>query len=142
MGAEKSHAEEALQLKNILAQLYRDELPIEQVVSLLRSDSSLVRANACLSVSRQAAHQDNLIGNLIEAVDDPRNSEHIMGWRISDLAVAALLSVRTANADTSALQIIKHWPQNNRYDVLSWVKRLDLMEPHDLASYESRRKVR
>lgn len=139
MAVEISPAKTAhVQMKDIISQLNKDELPIEKVIPLLKDESALIRANACLSVSRQAEGQNQFVDALVQAAEAPCNATYMtytMGKRICDLAIVALLSIRTPTADSAVVRVVNNWLQDDRYDVLSWAGRVDLMSQTDLSSY-------
>jgi len=123
------------QRKNIISQLQNDELPIEKVILFLQNESELVRSIACLSISQRAEGQNQLIGILQQVARDPDNMTYTMGKRIVDLAIVALLAIKSCEADSAVKQIVNNWSQDDRFDVLSWAKRLDLMSQTDLSTY-------
>ena len=124
-----------VQRKNIISQLQKDELPVEKVILFLQNESELVRSHVCLSISRRADGQNQLIGALQQAAKDPDNITYTMGKRTVDLAIVALLAIKSCEADSAVKQIVNNWSQDDRFDVLSWAKRLDLMSQTDLSTY-------
>lgn len=125
----------------LLSQIRHNELPLLEIVALVRHKVPLVRANALLALSSHLKGQDAFVSEITEAAKDPMNSVRLMGKRLADMAVACLLAIETPKSEEAALEVIRCWTRDDRYDVLSWAKRVDLMEPDDLASYEDNQKI-
>lgn len=126
---------------DLLSQLRRDDCSLLEIVAVLKHEIPILRANALLAILPRAEGQDALVGELTEFAEDPQNSTRIMGMRLANLAIACLLAIGTPKSEGAAVAITKCWTQGDRYDAFSWTKRLDLMEPHDLASYNHSQKA-
>lgn len=124
--------------KQIISRLNRDEFSLPTLTSLLGHQSLVVRVNSFLAISRQAKGHDELINDLVASTKDQDNQMRLMGKRIIDLAVVCLLAVETSNAEVAALRVLQQWPQDERYEILAWAQRLDLMEADDLLAYQGR----
>jgi HEAT repeat protein len=129
----------------VLSQLAEDRLAVQEVIPLLKDESPAVRASACLSLGRWTKSQSQpgdktenaVINSLVNAAEDPNNSIRIMGKQVSDFAVLSLLTMQRPGADKAALRSMEDWILADRYLLLSWAGRLDLMSESDLSSYHA-----
>jgi len=133
--------DDALTEKQIISRLNQDEFPVATIISLLGHQSLLVKANGFLAIYRKAKGHDELVNDLVASTKNPDAQTRLMGKRLIDLAVVCLLAVATPKSEEAALKILQQWPQDERYEVLAWAQRLDLMEASDLLAYQKKQEA-
>jgi hypothetical protein len=101
-----------------------DQLPTTELLELLRNKSKLSKGRALAALARRTRNDVSLVREVISAISDPANQEtRIMGTiSVSHIGVACLLEFGSSRTKELVKQLLEHWPEPDRSDLLWFLK--------------------
>lgn len=101
-----------------------DQFSTAELLVLLRDKSRLRKGRALAALARRTKDDELLVDEVIAAIQDPANQEtRIMGTiSISHIGVACLLGVGSSKTKERVMQLLEHWPEPDRSDLLWFLK--------------------
>lgn len=101
-----------------------DQFSTAELLVLLRDKSRLSKGRALAALARRTKDDELLVDEVIAAIQDPANQEtRIMGTiSISHIGVACLLVVGSSKTKERVTQLLEHWPEPDRSDLLWFLK--------------------
>ncbi len=110
-----------------------DHVPTKQLLAMLHNSSRLVRARALATLARRSGQDEALVDQIIDAIRDPKNTEaRLLGSTVSvsHIGFAGLWAFGTPRAKLFLKDLLQHWPEPDREDLLWFLESQSLsMEP-------------
>jgi HEAT repeats len=124
----------------VIDHLRSDACSVDDLRAALKHSSAAVRANAIEALAAKDG-DDDFIDELRQAAVDSANQVRLMGTiSVGHVAVASLLRIGTEEAERAAHELINHWPEPDRHDLLWYLQSEGLLVAEPAASPDEGRR--
>jgi hypothetical protein len=107
----------------LIDRLRSGNMPVSEVIGLLRDPAAVIRVNAVEALVVRARHDQKLLKELVAAASEPANGVRLMGTiSVAHVAVGCLLRVGTDAANEAANNLLNAWPEPDRADLMWYLK--------------------